>query len=325
MKLIALLAGLLIERLATQLFHLRQLRWLDAIIDAGFRYASKAGVLPALVAVAGIAFVLVLPLLLLLVVFGDLVYGIAYLLIAVVVLFFSLGPKDIGEQVDEYCAALERDDDAAVQSSATALLERAAPEDRTELIHRVEEAVCVQANNRLFAVIFWFILLGPLGAWAYRSVDLIRRRAVFTLGRAEAANISDEVGDTVTLPEGLEGDVLPESDARAMADAASTLHGWVVWIPARLTALGYALAGNFDAAIGTWRGTDAEPGASIREQSERLLARVGTAALAIADKPGESDAARGIRGAMAANGLVFRLLGIWAVIIAAMTLYGWSV
>ena len=32
MKLIALLVGLLVERLATQLFHLRQLRWLDRVI-----------------------------------------------------------------------------------------------------------------------------------------------------------------------------------------------------------------------------------------------------------------------------------------------------
>ena len=33
---------------------------------------------------------------------------------------------------------------------------------------------------------------------------------------------------------------------------------------------------------------------------------------------------RTIRGATAANSLVFRLLMIWAVVIAAMTLYGWT-
>ena len=36
MNLIALLIGLAIERLATQWFHWRRMRWLDRIIDAGF-------------------------------------------------------------------------------------------------------------------------------------------------------------------------------------------------------------------------------------------------------------------------------------------------
>ena len=43
MNLIALLIGLIVERLATQLFHLRRLRWLDRIIDAGFRQAERFG------------------------------------------------------------------------------------------------------------------------------------------------------------------------------------------------------------------------------------------------------------------------------------------
>ena len=37
MNLIALLIGLVIERLATQLFHWRRMRRLDRIIDLGFR------------------------------------------------------------------------------------------------------------------------------------------------------------------------------------------------------------------------------------------------------------------------------------------------
>lgn len=304
MKLIALLAGLLIERLATHLFHLRQLRWLDSIIDSGFDKASKVAGLPPLLAVLLLALVLVSPLLLLLYFFGALFYGVAYLLIAIVVLFFSLGPKDIGEQVDDYCAALEADDDEEIRRTAKALLERDVEGAAEQRVRDVEAAVCVQANNRLFAVIFWFVLLGPVGAWSYRVTDLIRRRAVFALAR-------DESG---------------EADAGArFSVAASTLHGWLVWIPARLTALGYALAGSFDKAIGAWREPAGASHATPREDSEHLLARVGTAALDLSAVEDESAAERGIRGATAANGLVFRLLGIWAVIIAAMTLYGWSV
>ena len=43
MKLLALLIGLGIERIATQLFHLRELRGLDRLIDAGFRQAERLG------------------------------------------------------------------------------------------------------------------------------------------------------------------------------------------------------------------------------------------------------------------------------------------
>ncbi len=62
--------------------------------------------------------------------------------------------------------------------------------------------------------------------------------------------------------------------------------------------------------------------ATLSEHSENLLARVGIAALALQDKPDETITERGVRGAVAANRLVFRLLLIWAVVIAAMTLYG---
>lgn len=158
----------------------------------------------------------------------------------------------------------------------------------------------MQANNRLFAVVFWFVLLGPAGAWGYRVTDLVRRRAVFNAMRNE-------------IPEGV-----------ALVEASETLHGWLAWIPARLTAIGYAMAGSFDGALTAWRRHDDVPAASSHEQSERLLARVGTGALALHERSDESSAERAVRGATAANGLVYRQLFIWAAVIGAMTLYGWS-
>lgn len=303
MNLLALLIGLFIERLATQLFHLRQLRWLDRVIDWGFRQATRLPGWPAIIPVAVLAFLMVLPVFLVIVEAGDTLYGFPYVILAVIVLFFSLGPKDIGEQVQEYCDAVRAEDADAVHKTAKSLLEREVPDDPGERSRAVEAAVCVQANNRLFAVIFWFIVLGPLGAWAYRVTDLIRRRAVFNVGR----------GDSDGVP------------LEAIARAAGNLHGWVAWIPARLTALGYALAGSFDAGIGAWRAHETEKGTPPGEQNERLLAQVGGASLALADLSDETSPQRGVRGALAAKRLVLRLLGIWAFVIAAMTLYGWSV
>jgi AmpE protein len=300
MKLLALLIGLGVERLATQLFHLRQLRFLDRAIDTGLKQVDRLSNWPALIPVLMLAIVLVLPVFLVRFGLGDALFGFPYLVLAIVVLFFSLGPKDIGEDVDEYCHAIESDDAERIAATAKALTEADLPGDAGERIRRVEAAVCVQANNRLFAVVFWFVVLGPVGAWAYRVTDLVRRRAVFNALREDQPGGSSAV------------------------EAAGTLHGWLAWIPARLTAIGYAMAGSFDGALSAWRQADDETAATVREQSEHLLARVGTGALALQDIDGESDTERGIRGATAANGLVLRQLFIWAVVISAITLYGWS-
>ena len=306
MNLIALLIGLVIERLATQLFHLRRLRWLDRIIDAGFRQTQRLANWPALVPVIALALLLALPVYIATFVLGasfvlgETLAGFPYMVLAIVVLFFSLGPQDIGEDVDEYCRALEEGEEDRIQQTAKAIVESDVPADELDRIHKVEEAVCVQANNRLFAVVFWFVLLGPLGAWTYRVTDLVRRRAVFTAARDEEA----------------------DGTASQVRDAAVTLHGWLAFVPARLTAIGYAAAGHFDAAIGAWRAPTEQKDASLSEYNENLLARVGVAALALADNDGEDLTQRGVRGATAANKLVFRLLLIWAVVIAAMTLYG---
>ncbi len=302
MNLLALLIGIAIERLATQLFHWRRLRWMEGLIDRGFDRARKSPDVPAILVVLLMVFFLALPVFLVTFLLGDALFGFAYLALAIVVLFFSLGPKDIGEEVDEYCAALEDQDEARIHQTATALVEGDVPADMLERIHCVEAAVTVQANNRLFAVIFWFILLGPLGAWTYRVTDLIRRRAVFSAARStDAADQTDR-----------------------FRDAAVRVHGWLAWIPARLTAMGYAVAGHFDAALQAWREGPARTTEGLSDGSEELLARVGVGALALNELPDEEVTERGVRGATAANKLVFRLLTIWAVVIAALTLYGWS-
>lgn len=305
MNLIALLIGLVIERLATQLFHWRRMRWMDRLIDFGFRQADRLATWPPIIPVILLAVVLVLPVFAVIWFLGSTLAGFTYLLLAVVVLFFSLGPSDIGEEVAAYCKALESDNTEEVHNAAKAIVEGVVPEDPDERTRCVEAAVCVQANNRLFAVVFWFVVLGPLGplgAWAYRVTDLIRRRAVFNAARDEQT----------------------DGSSSRIRDAAEMLHGWLAWVPARLTAVGYAAAGHMDEALAALRAPSEDKEATTSERSENLLARVGIAALALQSQPDETAMERAIRGAQAANHLVFKLLLIWAVIIAAMTLYGFT-
>ncbi|MDA1064335.1 MAG: regulatory signaling modulator protein AmpE [Proteobacteria bacterium] len=307
MNLIALLLGLVVERMATKFFHLRRLRWLDRLIDAGVGCAEQLSAWPPLLPIVLLTLLLIFPVAAIALLLGDTLSGFPYMAFAIVVLFFSFGPKDIGEDVDEYCQALESGDPERIEQTAKAIVEGEVPADALQRIRTVEEAVCVQANNRLFAVIFWFVVMGPvgpLGAWSYRVTDLVRRRAVYSAMREQP----------------LDGD----STVAMIRDAAILLHGWLAWVPARLTAIGYAAAGHFEAAIGAWRALDEQTDVSLPEHNEHLLARVGVAAMALADDDDETLEQRGVRGATAASRLVFRLLLMWAVVIGTMTLYGWT-
>lgn len=300
MKLIALLIGLAIERLATHLFHLRALRWLDHVIDAGFDRATRLAHWPPVLVVAGVILVLVLPVFLLRLALAAYLFDVAYLAFAVVILFFSFGPKDIAEEVDDYCDAVASRDDEAARAAAKAIIEADPPADPAERSSRLEEAVFVQGNYRLFAVIFWFVVLGPVGAWAYRASDLVRRRAVFRAAR----------------------DTEGSGAASLVVTSAAGVHAWLAWLPARLAAASYAVTGSFDGAVAAWRQSPAEGASLVRDANEALLARVGRGALS--GHPGitpEDPCA----GALAAKRLVLRSLLAWAAVVGALTLYGWAV
>ena len=101
MKLLALLIGLIIERLATQLFHLRRLRFLDRAIDFGFRQSERLANWPALIPMVVLAIVLVAPVFFARLALGDTLFELPYMILAIIVLFFSLGPKDIGVDIGE--------------------------------------------------------------------------------------------------------------------------------------------------------------------------------------------------------------------------------
>jgi membrane protein required for beta-lactamase induction len=90
MTLLALLIGLVVERLATQLFHLRRLRWLDRLIDLGFQQIARFANWPALIPVILLALLLILPVFLALFSLQGALYGVANLVLAIVVLFFSI-------------------------------------------------------------------------------------------------------------------------------------------------------------------------------------------------------------------------------------------
>ncbi|MGV8942227.1 MAG: regulatory signaling modulator protein AmpE [Lysobacter sp.] len=143
--------------------------------------------------------------------------GIAELVFGLAVLFLVWGPRDLDRDVD---AILDAPDAASRRERVTRLAGNAdAPESRQDLV----EAVFRNALRRWFGVLFWFLLLGPVGAVAYRLSALA---AV--------------------------GDAASRVPARTRQGARTWL-AVLEWPVAQLMTLALALVGNFDSVLGAWR------------------------------------------------------------------------
>ena len=110
MNLIALFLGLVLERTATRLLHLRELRWLDPYFDWGFGKLHRMDGAAASILVVVLIVIPVLPVLILQHQFSHLLFGILYIAFSTFVLFFSLGPRDLSNEVEEFTNAVETGD-----------------------------------------------------------------------------------------------------------------------------------------------------------------------------------------------------------------------
>ena len=299
MNFLALLLGLGVERLLTHLLHLREFRWLDPLFDWGFAKiaTTKRGL--AMTGVAVLAIAIVLPVAVMSILLQDKFVQIPYFVFAVLVLLFSLGPRDLAEEANDYCTAVENNATEEAERTSKELLERNPPIDEYDRSISVERAIYIQANNRIFGVVLWFVLLGPTGAWLFRVLDLMRRRSAY-----QSARSSELAAGSKTVV------------------AIETLHGIFAWLPARLLMVGYALAGSFEGATAAWRNFYATRAEPFFDLSSDLLGYVGHGALG---DTGSTDTDKGAaERTKAAMGLVWRTLWlIWCPILAVLTLYDW--
>ena len=292
MTLIVLALGLVLEHLATAILHLRELRWFDRYYDAGIHFISdwpRWAVYPGLILILAVHALPVYLVSLSLLEY-EFIWDLPYLSFAVLIVFFCLGPRDLGSEVDEFCQARDSSDDEVAERVLLEMSEAEHP--RSSDIEVVEDAIFVQSNNRIFGVIFWFVVLGPVGAWVFRVSDLLRRRVVFQHLHAAESN------ETILA-------------------AIEAIYGVLKWVPARLAMLGYALSGSFDDALNAWRGELAAEGTPIDVRNDMLVARVGKASMSgYLDEPTNSSAAA--RNSMR---IVHRTVFLWVILIALLTLF----
>ena len=178
MKLIALILGLGLERLATRVLHLRELRWLDPYFDVGLN--RLRGVRTWLVYLGGVVLIL-LPLIPVAWASRALLqtgipWDLPYLLFAVLVLFFCLGPRDLCKRGGGVLPGARK---------LRCCRSRARPRGTLRSGAFRRQGRCRRGGSHLragrridfFGVVFWFVVFGPVGAWLFRVSDLLRRRA----------------------------------------------------------------------------------------------------------------------------------------------------
>jgi adenosylcobinamide-phosphate synthase len=155
----------------------------------------------------------------------------------------------------------------------------------------------VASHRAVFGTIFWFALLpGPLGAVLYRLTEHIAR----SWNRPEVAGT--QFGKFA-------------SDAFELLD----------WAPARLSALAFAIVGNFEDAMHLWRNRAVRFGTDTRA----LLIATGAGALGVelgrAIDPAEqaqldwTGAEPGAPAMRSAVGLIWRATVLWLTLIALWT------
>jgi AmpE protein len=231
-------------------------------------------------------------------VFNDLGHLFA-LAFGTLVLLYSLGPRDLGEDAEAYLEARDAGQHDRATALAQALCLSEVPAEEPRRSFAVARAVVVLAARRLVGPIFWFVVFGAIGAAAYRAVQLLAER--------------------------LEGEDCPPEMRRRSDD----LRHIADWAPARITAAGYAIAGDFDAVAHAWRTFDYIPDEGPLREAERLLAQTGLAALDTFPDD-EDELAAGSELALGAVlvppvvedalALVWRSLAMWVTVIAGGSL-----
>jgi membrane protein required for beta-lactamase induction len=219
--------------------------------------------------------------------------GLAF---AIVVLIACIGRRGADEEIDGYRDAVARGDQEGAYLHVRELLPQSAtPENPVDLHRQVLEMILVRNHERLLAVLFWFVVLGPIGAVLYRSSAQLKA----VLYAAE------------------------EYDPGYM-EAVLRLQAFLDWIPVRITALCQALVGSFSDALAEWRiGSAMAP--DLYSGNRAVLVGSGLGSLRLQESvvadPGDTA---GYEHTLAdTRALVYRMAIIWVTAFAALTIVGW--
>ncbi len=216
MALISIILGLFLDRTFRHLHDLRDMAWFEFYVSKIQRFTGKR--LPPLQFII----ILALPVTLLLsiqILLHDFLFNLPGFIFGVIIFIYCLGPACLSSDIEAYIHARTLGDEDEALHYAGTITDSAASTSPDQQISDVTRAILYVANERIFATIFWFVILGPFGAMLYRLISELSKHFDF-----------DE-----------------------LAEFSEFIHSIMAWVPARLLAAGYALIGNFDGAYHAYK------------------------------------------------------------------------
>jgi membrane protein required for beta-lactamase induction len=293
MTLTIILICLIAERFLLEYTYLRSNRWF-------FRYAQwhRLQNLPEQMqqGLIGIILLLLPPLLgvaLIHQLLADALWGIMDAGLTIAILLYALGPDDLDTQINHYIKACDRDNEQEIRNSAYVIVEDEPPVSEPARSQAVAEAALQQANRRILAVLFWFAVLGPVGAALYRIATWLPKTD-------QAAHSIDYQLNTAQLLVILD------------------------WVPARITAICFAIAGSFEDTLYGWRSYQERRHSEFVDSNTGILVCAGSGALRLSTLLDEAYAGAQVYSYLpkAAMALIWRSLIVFLVIIAVLSLIG---
>ena len=185
-----------------------------------------------------------------------------------------------------------------------------------EIARLAVENALITTHRNVFGVFFWLLMpLGPAGAVLYRVAEFLAR----------------EWGESERMKQELFGRF------------AVFAFYWIDWIPARLTAIAFAIVGNFEDAIYAWRNfsrrwSNETVGIILSAGGGAMGVRLGTPAeyapnvpsvdLSMPDAgmteteilPGEAPSLRALQSTV---GLIWRALLLWILLLLLLSAAAW--
>ncbi|MBC7685524.1 MAG: CobD/CbiB family protein [Bdellovibrionales bacterium] len=231
----------------------------------------------------------------------------------VLIVYLTLGFRHYSHYFTSIQIALAAGDSAAARALLTEWTRiDTVGMETTEIARIAVEKSLVTTHRNVFGVFFWFLMpLGPAGAVLYR--------------------VSEYLARAWNEPDHMRNEAFGQFAARAFY--------WIDWLPVRLTAIAFAVVGNFEDAIYAWRNfahrwNDEARGIILSAGGGAMGVRLGTpnenasrvlppdaATVDSTDSeaevmPGEEPNARALQSTV---GLVWRALLLWMMLLLLLS------
>lgn len=234
----------------------------------------------------------------------------------VAVLYATLGFRQFSHHFTAIRDALDAGEtDQALRLLAEWMRVDEAQLPREQLLRNLMDHSVVAAHRHVFAVLGWYAVLaalglGPAGAVFYRMSELATR--YFDPSSREDPYLSIYSNSMHHNLDAAETDAAaPSLSSPSAQEAVQTAWWWIDYVPARMTAMGFAVVGSFEDVLEAWRQHSTSE--SAKDSHDGLIQAAMNAAL-------------GIKGELAVMhlrnmvGMVWRTVVLWLLLIALLTL-----